>query len=893
MPTKTEAIKNFLEVKAKPHLAKLYSLEMECQVNVGQDGGERIDGEFKGRKWHGWTDGLTTWKSFRIPYRSNSEPVFDDGSLNWDLAEHAEGIGMTGWNWTKKLSLWLGYDFDAILGHSEKHKAKLTNDQLEAVKEAAQKIDWVTIGRSSSGKGLHIYVFLEGVETSNHDEHAALARAVLGKLSALVGFDFTSKVDICGGNMWVWHRKCVGNNGFELLKQGSIMPNSEVPANWREHIKVVTRKRRKNLPQDINALTPLEELSGQHPHIELDEEHKKLVSWLKEQNALWWWDQDNRMLVTHTMWLKRAFEALKMRGFYNTNSDGSNLNEQNCFMYPIRKGAWSVRRYSQGVQEHASWEQDGAGWTRCYFNREADLGSAARAHGGLEDPAGGFCFRTAQQASQAALLVGVKLGIGPTQAGRDCKLKQHKDGRLIVEITHEPHDRGDEMSEWLAKKGKWVRLFSSQLRPDEPEVGNYDDLIRHLVNDSGEDSGWMLRSDNQWRDEPLAHAKVAMGSLNYSDIEVKQILGSSIFKPWRIVNKPFQSEYPGGREWNRKAAQFRFEPTRDRDELLYPTWTKVLNHSGAGLDEAIKSNTWAKTNGILNGGDYLKCWLASVFQEPLEPTPYLFFWSIEQDTGKSIFHEMINLLLTAGYVRADLALTSASGFNAELEGAILCVVEETDIHKSKVAYNRIKDWVNSREIMLHGKGKTPYHVLNSTHWVQCGQTHIACPVFPGDTRVTMCHVSPIDPLKLIIKKQLIPMLEKEAPDFVAELLRLEIPPSVDRLNIPVIATSDKEIAQNTNLTALDTFLQENCFPILGAKIRFSDFHIKFSEWAEQHGEPAWSKIKLGRELPPHYPKGRYHNDGQFHIGNISWSKDEKLTGKKYILKDTYLEEITV
>lgn len=892
MVTKTEAIGKLLQLRTHKDLANLYSHDMECQVNVAQDGGERIDGDFKGRKWHGWTDTLTVWKSFRIPYKANTIPEYNDSEIKFDLAEHVEAIGMTGWDWKNRCSRWVAFDFDSIIDHKE----GLTNAELEEVKETVSNIEWVTIRRSTSGKGLHCYVFLDCVDTENHNEHAALARAILGKMSALAGYDFQSKIDTCGGNMWVSHRKMMGTNGLTLIKKGEVL--IDIPPNWKDHIKVITGTRRKNLPQDIidsgNA-DLFEELTGQRPKVKLDDGHKKVIQFLKEINALWWWDQDHHMLVTHTIYLQEAFTSLNLKGFFATIAEGKERGtDHNCFCFPMRKGAWGIRRYSIGVQEHASWSQDGNGWTRCYLNMEPDLATAARAFGGLEDPSGGFVFREAEIAAQSASLLGVQIQIATPLAGRETKLKAHKDGRLIVEIEHKPTDLADDMKGWLPSKNQWKRIFNTQVTtPAEPDVGNYDDLVRHLVTESNEDYGWMIRSEGSWRNEPLAHVRIALGSLGLSGKEVTTILGAAVFRCWRVVNKPFQAEYPGDREWNRNAAQLRFIPSKDIDNLTFPTWKSILDHVGAGLDDAIKSNGWAKANGITSGGDYLKCWIASLFKEPLEPLPYLFLYG-PQNSGKSILHEALNLLLTKGYKRADAALISQSGFNAELEGAIICVVEETDLRKNIAAYNRIKDWVTCRELLIHCKGKTPYHIPNSTHFIQCANDHRACPIFTGDTRITMCYVETLDPTQLIPKKQIIPLLEKEAPDFLAAILRLELPPSYDRLNVPAIETEDKHLAQELNKTQLELFVSEKCQHVVGRKIKFSEFYDRFQEWLDPTEATHWSKIRTGRDLPPQYPKARIRENGQFYIGNVCWTGEPTSATEasaKFIIKDGYLETV--
>ncbi|MEK0326840.1 MAG: hypothetical protein QQN63_14175, partial [Nitrosopumilus sp.] len=256
-------------------MADLYNSNMECQVNVAQDNGDRVDGEFKGRRWHGWTDGLTTWKSFRIPWNANKEPEYIDSEIKWDLAEHAEAIGMTGWDWYNQCSEWVAFDFDAMIGHSDRHGSKLSSEELEAVQRAACDLDWVTVRRSTSGAGLHLYVILPSVATKTHTEHAALARSILGLMSALTGFDFSSKVDAVGGNMWVWHRKIKDTNGLQIIKSGGVL--REFPSNWKDHINVISGSKRRTIPSAIHATgasSAFDDLVGQRSKTPLDETHR-------------------------------------------------------------------------------------------------------------------------------------------------------------------------------------------------------------------------------------------------------------------------------------------------------------------------------------------------------------------------------------------------------------------------------------------------------------------------------------------------------------------------------------------------------------------------------------------------------------------------------------------
>ncbi len=881
MTTRTEAITNFLNARTHPDLAALYNYDMEVQVLVAQDGGERINGEYQGRKWHGWTDGIQVWKPFRVPYNAGTKPEFTDSEIKFDLDAHAEGIGMTGWDWVKRCSRWVAFDFDAIVGHSERHNAKLSVEQLQEVESKAKEIPWISVRRSAGGKGLHLYVFLDPVvDTANHHEHAALARSILGTLSAMTGFDFDSKVDICGGNMWVWHRKMQSSNGLTLVKQGEPLDN--VPVNWRDHLEVVKGKSRRNLPSFVKEtgveLDIFDQLCGTQSNVPLDDDHKKLLTFLQSNESFAWWDQDRHMLVCHSHDLKVAHDELHLKGIFHTLAQGTESGQdQNCYAFPLRAGAWVVRRHTKGVAEHTTWDQDASGWTRCFYNQEPDLKTACQAFGAIEDPkTGQFVFREAEMAIEAAKALGKTISL-PASMGihRTTKLSVHKSGRLVCEIDATPHDDAKSLQGWLAKKDKWIKVFDGRIenRKDDLEVENYDDLIRHVVVESSRaDYGWLIRSMGAWNEEPLTHINAALKAMGLNPKELSGVVGKAVVQCWLLVNRPFQPEYPGDRQWNRNAAQLRFTPSQE-ENLTYPTWLKLLDHCGEGLNEAISTNKWCKENAVKTGSDYLKIWVASMFQEPEQPLPYLFFYSPEQNTGKSSFHEALSLLMTRGYQRADNALISQSGFNGELESTVLCVVEETDLKKNKTASNRIKDWVTGRQINIHKKQNTPYHVINTTHWVQCSNDYDACPMFPGDTRIVMIRVPALK--EMIPKRDLIPLLEKEAANFLGAVMRLELPRSNDRLNVPVIETAEKSAAIESNKTSLQLFIEKFTYNVPGETIEFAEFYDRYLEYLDVSEVGDWSKKRTSQEFPPHYPKGgATWAKNKLHVGNISWENKE-------------------
>jgi hypothetical protein len=134
----------------------------------------------------------------------------------------------------------------------------------------------------------------------------------------------------------------------------------------------------------------------------------------------------------------------------------------------------------------------------------------------------------------------------------------------------------------------------------------------------------------------------------------------------------------------------------------------------------------------------------------------------------------------------------------------------------------------------------------------------------------MCYVSEITPSVKIPKREILKLLENEAADFMTEILNLELPPSNDRLNVPVIRTEDKAMAEEANQTFLEIFLKDKTFIVDGKRLTFSDVYDAFIEWLDPNYVKEWSKIRFGREMPRYYPKGRLPSTGQWWFGNIAW-----------------------
>lgn len=799
-----------------------HGTDLELQVNVSPKGGELVDGTIST-----FSDGIDRWHSFRIPKDSYSDPYWKDFTLRYPLDKHVDAIGSTGWLWAKRQSLWVAFDFDSVTGHAE--GVGISDQELLRVKQAVQQLDYVEVRRSTGGSGLHLYVFLPpGIQTANHHEHAAVARCILSRISEDVGFDLQASVDACGANTWVWARRANDDNqGFSLLKKATCDFPHDLN-NWRDHIAVISRSR----PRVSIGIPDREEdifnqLACAHRRVPLDETHTAIRDRLASMGCAIW-VQDHGLLQTHTALLKRIMEEgmIEVKGVFETSSPGSNTNQPNCFMFPMDDGAWRVFRFGAGTSEHKSWTQDGKGWTTCYYNRRPTLDAAAAAGGAKVLAKGGFEFGMLRDAARVisedmANDPTLEINVPEKLATRRAVVRKTANGQVVIEVPKVSDD--PDMPAWNSsdKKGYWSQVVNTQAEPNGDISGDYDNILRCLETPNSQPAGWAVTKENgAWTRKAPGSVKTILQSFGHAKPDAEVVMGVSERRPWELVTVPFAPEYPGDRRWNLGAPQLAIQPAapNDEQESQHPHWDSMLDHIGQPLNLKLREMPWAIESGILTGRQYLQAWYANVLRNPFSPLPYLFLYGVE-NTGKSIFHEAFSILVTGGVIKADQALTSA--FNGELEGCIIAVVEEKDVAKAQGAHEKIKDAVTSPMLSIRRMRTDAYQVRNTTHWVQCSNRIEACPVFSGDSRITVICVPELD--KEIPKERFKSMLEAEAPFFLRTLLSMPLPAPTSRLRLPIVVTDAKIAIISSNRSAVELFIDEHCEMGKEFEMDFTDF----------------------------------------------------------------------
>lgn len=887
-----EAIQGYLKNRANEvpggDLIRRWTPDMETQVFVhAGEHGEPVES-----KRSTYSDGINEWWHIRVPSKADSDPIFTNYELPWLIRERVEAIGCTGWDWKNRRSRWFGFDFDAITGHAE--GIGVSDDELQRIKERACDIPYVEVRHSTSGRGLHLYVMVDGdgIETENHTVHQALARAVLTEMSTLANFNFGHAVDACGGNMWIDHRNIQSDSiGLKLVKPAERMFRAdEVSADWRNHQEVVTRNRPKvrveGVPDDEQD--EFDRLTSSRRHVALDDKHKAIMDAVAARGATSIWVADHHLWQTHTYALAQVMEhdkeELGLVGYFATNSGGTDLATPNCYCFPEPDGVWRVIRFGHQCSEVESWQISENGWTNTLFNTPLDFETTMRIGKGVELPdEGGFQFQTTNLALMALESWGRVQVFECTEAlgHRSCDVKLDKVGNVTLQVERVKTDPESGYAGW-AKKGK--RVFIRVLRKSqtsevssELEKLNIDDRIRRCRNSCGSSQGYYYSAGgSDWYSVCQGEIKDLMEHLGVAKPELNTTRGQIINNVWDLVTMPFRPEYPGDRLWNRDAPQYKHKPSppHEGDASPHPYWDMILDHVGQSLDKPLRGSEWARNGGIHRGRDYLTHWIACLLREPQEPLPYLFLYG-PQNSGKSILHEGIQTLLTKGVVFADRVLGGRDHFNGELEGALVCVVEETDLSRRKAeAYNRIKEFVTSRTLSIRKMHTDASSTPNYTHWIQCANEQGYCPVLPGDTRINVMYVPPIQ--DEIPKSTLLQRLDEEGPAFMRTLLDLRLIRAEGRLRLPVVENDHKKEVMEDNRHPLECFLENQCYEVPGKSVPFTDFFSKFLESLPSDLREVYKESEIRKLMARQKPLGLRPGEGyRLFIGNLTFDKHAK------------------
>jgi len=804
-----EAITNFLNNRHadSPFLLPLYNVDLETQIMTSQDG---EPGETAGT----YEKDGEVWSNKRWPYQAGTDPNYGDPTITFSPAARVTRLGTTWWDYVAKRSVAVGIDIDY---DGDKAVSTNTNNKsdIENIIDKLIDLDYVSIVKSTGGRGLHIYVFFDQANlpvANNHHEHTIVARKTLELICEDIGYDLKSHVDCVGSVFWIWAKSSPADHaGFSLVKHGTSLDSSRLAA--------------------VNLPTPSVKGKGNtnFETVELDEEHKRIIEAISSMPFYFNVRSDMNLVHTHTAAIAKAIECgLEIKGTFQTASDGSDPMTANCFLAPQKGGSFRVVRFGNGEQE-PTWEYRNSK-NYCFLNQQVSYQEIVSRHS--SKLSAGKYEITPEDAGEIAAALGKPLDhTAPDDVWA-----------VLTDGTVELHSKKG--AEGWAKSGKTFKIV---LEPEDKGDFNgrmltkADDVIRFVIQD-GNPRGWYHRIEGgKW----LQHK-------SYGDLAcvVKGIFGEfadtahrlMMENPWNLVQIPFEQEYPGDRRWNLNAPQLLVEPAASGGD--HPHYDMIMEHIGKDLDASVLADDWCRRANITTGADFLRTWLACLIHHTDQPLPYLFLVG-PQNSGKSVFHECTRFLFSHGITSANSALTS--GFNGELAGCFLVYVEERDLADKRYnSYEKIKEWVTGRDLMVQEKYQTPYMTPNYLHFVQMANSSTHLPLEDGDTRIIALEVPAL--AKPVAKAIMEQHLKDEAPRFLRSLLNTVIPPPSTRLRIPALPTSTKSRMERKAMSQVMGFATENLHKVDGQKVQLEEFYKAFKSYCDARGVTADPVFSVMQEI---------------------------------------------
>ena len=766
LPLLSSALRSFLTARGTQFNRDLIDRfiagdKVEVQVNPREDIGQPI--EDRRSRLH---DGFNIY-AIRYPRNAATDPDWSDPTVGYPFDDYTKEIGSTGFSATG--SLWVGFDIDIILGHAPGHG--IEQFEVDRIDHECVAVPYIELRRSTRGFGRHLYVRVTGFDTANHTEHNALARAVLGKLCHDTGYAFAPRIDCLGGNLWFWSRRATEENrGFECLHESTqVLTPADVP-DWRAHIEVVQRKQTKVKVSGLD-----DEDAASYPTVRKDIEHDRIFAEYKRLGYSLIYQPDHGCYQLHTGGLAKTHKTLGLRGAFATNSADTDPGKPNAFAFLRSNGGLLVVRF-ESKDEHPLWSKTAKGQPCIGYNVSLDPKAACRSVNAVWASSSSFTCSTFAAATAAAKLFGVNL---PELSERSVNFIFKGSG-----VTIEADRRGKESPEGWGTKGRKLSAYHEIDAP--PADSEHDNVVRHIVSPSREDAGWIVRRDDgEWGFESKDNIFDALVSHGHGE-DIPGIFGSCVRKPWTLVNEPFGAEFLSGRRWNRNAKRL-IVPTQT-GTLSHNHYDLILSHNGEGLDEVVADHPWCAQHGIKCGADYLRMWAASLVQRPKHPLPYLFFWSERNNTGKSSLHRALSFLIEGDDGATDVHLALSEKFNGDMAGCVLGFIEDKGLNAA--GYERLKSWVDAPTIKIREMRTNAYTLPNYGHFIHTANRLTACPVQPHDERVVVIPVAP--PFHDIPwQTKMAPALQREAPDFLATLLAVPLPPDFGRLFLPVLDTESK------------------------------------------------------------------------------------------------------
>lgn len=807
-------------------------------------------------------------KSKRFPVKSKDYRVEETKNMSY-LLNSMTRFGVSGWDYHNKTSHFLSIDVDLA---GTKKIDGVTQERMDEIITACSGLPYLEVRKSTHGKGLLIRAFLqEGISSETNMEHKKLCKTLIQqinqdtKLELVLGKD----VDKYGEIAWIWSSE-QNEDSFALLSAHiDYYEPKEVESEATPRIFVDC---------DIQAVEEEGFWSS------LTDKTKECLDWIKGKDGIVEYNvaqnedkEDFGCIKLHTFMLQRAHAHFNLCGKFETVASGSNTRDVNCFAIPTTNGGLRVIRYGGGNEK--GWMVDDKGRSFCMFNDALTLSATAHKFGGQLDPGNGYLFDSLTNAIKCLnTYTKEKVACPDIYKDRKAAIKLIDSSNIQVRVDKEYSQERAMADGWHNGRGYFKTTIQVHI-PEDNDIGLTDEEIglvkentRHIVmHYNSANTMWQIKTRGAWVKKGASEVDPFITSFGFGN-KAKAIRGMLMRESLFGIDVPFGKEILGKHTVNITKAKLNVEPEKVKD---ISTWWAFLLHIGSYLTPFIKQDLVCQELGIRDGKDYLVLWIALSIRKPALRLPYLFLFG-EQETGKSMFHEVLGHLLSpSSFARGDRALTDAKAFNGDLMGATHIILEEVDFSANPLAYNRLKDYVTAEDISIRALYMDAMIMPNYTHWIQVANSASYCPVESKDTRVTMIKVSkPVNPRP---KHELSDALKKEAPQFLQHLLSMDLPNFKGRLAMPVIKTDAKDEVTETRSNNVECYIEDCIVSKNGAFELLTDIYSNYVAYCKEikgSNRTPLTRRAFSKEMQKSFPKGRSTKMSGKHIfGNMFLAED--------------------
>ena len=477
-------------------------------------------------------------------------------------------------------------------------------------------------------------------------------------------------------------------------------------------------------------------------------------------------------------------------------------------MFLLPEDQIMVFRFTRGVTEHESWKESAGGWIYNIINNRPDFDEVCQ-NAEARRTSKGYAA-TWEQANEIAKRYGGELGRLPDD--RPIAILR-KEEAIIFQVKGTEQIDGWDLPTAIARHLEYV------INLPEEELNQASDLVRVFI-DSGQHvvATGIESIENDFLFSGKSDIIAGLQSSGMPRTMAEERYGAAVRDPWRLKNEPFQEEWDfKNKIWN-DGAQLAYEPTPGE----HPHHDFLFSHIGKYLDDYLEDIDYCRQHGI-DGKRYLMLWNASLLRQPSQSLPLLFLWSSEENKcGKSTFlMTLMNQFKESSpgsTVRkgvADAYLTLKEKYNKKFHSAVLCYIEEKSLCADE--WYDIKDRISAPTQNIRMMRTDSFDAPNYTHFVVTSNKadSLAIPKGSDESRVVMIRVNPIEKdLRDEFEKKNKLGLARETPHWLHTLMNMDLPPTGDRLYLPVPMTTLKADVLEVNMLVtrknLREFVDECC-----------------------------------------------------------------------------------